>query len=609
MNEKTLQQVGRAGSRHALSAGGMLVLEPELPFLLVYREPADRPDPGTARLVAGEASYLRATMDEDEEARRIVRDVATAGSSAHGAFLVIELWAAPAPDATQFTVRAPAGPAPETSARLVQALEAVAALRPGLDVRMQTGDERHPPGLPPLLSITESWQQEVLVLGLEVPPVFRDPATGVVYPRFLRRLQRALSQAMRQAIYEFVRVQTTADVTHHLGIGARSLPEAAWSIDRALCAIERGFDLLLLAGPVNRAQARARFEADHFEREPQFNYRLLPIDPDLLKRQLFAIEIEDIDDPAVADLFQDKRTELDTQLTMLGERGSEAFRFSSQRLYGTVTDALHDVARDLLARVPRARRGSGPTVDARAFRDLALQELDHYRARHPALATKVDIRPDIGGLMVSRGNLLIGESLQLDPARVPALLHHEVGTHVLTYVNGRAQPLEQLSLGLAGYDELQEGLAVLAEYLAGALDRTRMRLLAARVVAARAVEDGASFVDTFRLLTREYGYSNGGAWHIAVRVHQSGGFTRDFIYLRGLISLLGLLRQGVALEPLYLGKIAQKHIRIIEELRYRRILGEPPLVPRILDEPAARARLERLRSDIDLVEMICPAKA
>jgi uncharacterized protein (TIGR02421 family) len=180
---------------------------------------------------------------------------------------------------------------------------------------------------------------------------------------------------------------------------------------------------------------------------------------------------------------------------------------------------------------------------------------------------------------------------------------------VLTYVNGLAQPLEQLSLGLADYDELQEGLAVLAEYLAGGLDRLRMRLLAARVVAAHTVENGADFVETFRVLTREHGYSAGGAWHITLRVHQSGGFTRDLIYLRGLIDVLRLLQDGGDIEPLYVGKIAQKHIRIIEELRHRRILREPPLTPRFLDDPAAGERLARLRHGIPLTEMICPANA
>jgi hypothetical protein len=147
---------------------------------------------------------------------------------------------------------------------------------------------------------------------------------------------------------------------------------------------------------------------------------------------------------------------------------------------------------------------------------------------------------------------------------------------------------------------------VLAEYLAGGLDRARMRLLGARVVAANSVEDGADFVETFRLLNDTYHYTPQGAWHIATRVHASGGFTRDMVYLRGLVKLLEFLRGGGELHSLYLGKIAQKHLPVIAELRAREVLRDPPLTPRLLKDRAAMDRLDRVRRGITLPEMISP---
>lgn len=73
--------------------------------------------------------------------------------------------------------------------------------------------------------------------------------------------------------------------------------------------------------------------------------------------------------------------------------------------------------------------------------------------------------------MVSRGGLLIHRNTRLPASRVEALLQHEVGTHLLRYNNGRAQPFRQLYSGLAGYEALQEGHGVLAEYLSGGPDR------------------------------------------------------------------------------------------------------------------------------------------
>jgi uncharacterized protein (TIGR02421 family) len=205
--------------------------------------------------------------------------------------------------------------------------------------------------------------------------------------------------------------------------------------------------------------------------------------------------------------------------------------------------------------------------------------------------------------MVTDGVHLVGESLRLAPERLEALIHHEVGTHVLTYVNGRAQPLAQLATGLAQYDETQEGLAVLAEYIAGGLTAARLRLLAARVLAVAAVEAGATFLETYRMLNDEHGFGRGTAFDVATRVHQSGGFTRDMIYLRGLLRLLHLLSTGTELEDLFLGKFADKHLPVLDELRQRGVLRPPPLRPRFLDLPGAGARIARLRSGLTLLDL------
>jgi uncharacterized protein (TIGR02421 family) len=606
MYDGILEPIERHESvHHTLSAGGVLHLDRGLPFLIVHRETGDRPDAGTSRLVATEAAYLLGRPGEEREVAELVRQLADSGSAAYGAFLVLELWSSADPDSRRFTVRAPDGPAPETVGRLVEALQSMSDLRPGLEVVLDTGDDRHPPGLPEILSIEESWQNEVLLIGLEVPPIYRS-RKGTVYPRFLRHLQQRLSRALRQALYEFVRVQSSTKVENHLALGTRTPPESVWEIDRALCDIEHSFEFLMLTSPVNGPDAWTRFQADGFDSDPELHYRLLPIDPDLLKRRLYSIEIENIDDPALADLFEDKRQELDTQMTMLRERGAPSFRYSSHRLYGMVDDRLRSTANELLSAVEPPRAWRGEWVDAEGFLAAARRELDHYRGQYDGIRNTIEIRRDVTGLLVSEGNLRIGKDLRVPANRIAPLVHHEVGTHVLTYVNGSAQPLEQLSLGLADYDEFQEGLAVLSEYLVGGLNALRMRLLAARVLAAHCVEEGASFVETFRMLTRDAGFSREGAWHIAVRVHASGGFTRDLIYLRGLLELLELLENGTELGSLYAGKFARKHIPIIDELRHRGVLREPPLKPRFLSDPDAIARLDAVRGGITLTEMICP---
>jgi len=230
--------------------------------------------------------------------------------------------------------------------------------------------------------------------------------------------------------------------------------------------------------------------------------------------------------------------------------------------------------------------------------------MEFYRKQWPEVGIDVQIREDISsGLMVSRGALLIGARSAIPKARAEALLQHEVGTHLVTYFNGRAQPFRQLYSGLAGYEALQEGLAVLAEYLVGGLSRPRLRLLAARVIAAQHMVEGASFVDTFSLLNTGFGFSRPTAFTVTMRIYRGGGLTKDAAYLRGLRDVLSYLKGGGELEPLFVGKIAVEHVPVINELRWRGVLRESPLKPRYLEREDALQRLAGVRRGVEVLDL------
>jgi uncharacterized protein (TIGR02421 family) len=168
------------------------------------------------------------------------------------------------------------------------------------------------------------------------------------------------------------------------------------------------------------------------------------------------------------------------------------------------------------------------------------------------------------------------------------------------------QPLKIFASGLAGYDALQEGLAVLSEYLCDGLTRARARVLAGRVVGVRALVDGADFVETFRLLAHEHAFPEHTAFIIAVRIHRGGGLTKDAQYLRGLRELLAYLRADGTLEPLFVGKLGVPHIPVVQELVLRGVLQLPPVKPRWLSDLAVMERLGACRrmDVMDLIEKI-----
>ena len=623
---------GRA-VRRSLPGGGRLHIDRALPFLCVYREPVHETVGQTSHLVIGEAAHLVApgTAELHPRLQALVEAISNIMVEKFGAFLLLEVWTGKeraegavsrgkVPDPT-FRIVSPLLPADDPTVReLKKALSKIPLRPPPLDVEVVEVGSPTPPGLDDLLSCAPGTPigcsvDGCSVLGIEVQPVYRQARTGTPYPVLFETLQRGLSLAIRQTAYHFAQLHTGHAPKHYHALGRRNPVRAVKEADEALTDISRSFDFLLQVTPVNAERARRQFLRDGARRDPEFDYRPLIVDVPALKRRLYNLPLERLEDPTLQHLLSACRTEMSRKLTMLRDRNTPRFLYGSLAVYGDVSDALHALAVQLLETLTRsdpaaddeddeeATEGEG-IVDASRFAAMAEEELAWYRERYAGLAAKVNIRPDVTGVLVSRGDLLIGSEFRATETRARALLQHEIGTHVVTYSNGLAQPLGQLANGLAGYEETQEGLAVAAEYLVGGLTSSRVRVLAGRVIAVRALVDGAPFVEGYRLLTGQYEFAPSTAFTICMRVYRSGGLTKDAIYLRGLIEVLAYLQADRDLEPLLLGKLAITDVPAIEELRWREYLKPPRLTPRFLTAPGAEGAMRTLRRGTSLLELV-----
>jgi uncharacterized protein (TIGR02421 family) len=171
------------------------------------------------------------------------------------------------------------------------------------------------------------------------------------------------------------------------------------------------------------------------------------------------------------------------------------------------------------------------------------------------------------------------------------LVEHELRIHVATALAGRAQEhLPLLSVGHPGITRTQEGLAVLAEVVTRATDPARMRRLAARVLAIHMAEDGADFREVYRFF-RERGAREEDAFEDARRVMRGGvieggaPFTKDVVYLDGLLRVQNFLRVAVQLRRLdlirllFVGKVAIADVPDLAELRAEGLLAPARYLP------------------------------
>ena len=598
--------------RRNLPEGGKLLVDRHLPFLCVYRfEPGEK-DENIAHMVKGQASYLIISQALQNLYGPLVKAIAQNRLEMFDAFFLLEIWPSTKKEtstdgAPQFKISCPTSSAQSTVHELQKGLEKLQSFVPAAEIVAACSPDRGPENLPPLIQLETGKELGLLVLGLEIPPVYRNLALGVNYPILLQKIKRVITETIKKAVFEFTQVQTSTDFTHYLMLGGRGLQPTVQHIDKKLVEIDESINFLLEVTPVNLDKAYEEFEKSGFEKKPRFNYRLIATNPDLLKRELYQIPVERIEDVTFSYLLREKRNELDTQISMIETRNTPNFLYNSLRVYGKPDKKLYDTAKGLLTTLPGNDNGqsSNRYLDCHAFARRSEKEIAYLHQKNAVFYPKVEIRKDISGLMVSRDRLLIGECLNIPENRAEALLQHEIGTYLLTYFNGGAQPLQLLKSGLAGYEELQEGLAVLAEYLVGGLNYSRLRILAARVVAAHALTEGATFTDTFRVLHQEHGFSPSTAFNVTARIFRGGGLTKDIVYLRGLVTLLGILNEKSKFENLFVGKIGFKHVHYIDELIYRQIIIPPLVLPKYLSLAPAKKRLSFIqKKDVTLLDLL-----
>lgn len=584
--------------RKTLGEAGRVHLDRWLPFLFLHRGPADQ-ESLARRIAMNGPAYCLWSESDDDAAFAALSDIVRALIEHEGRLMVVTLV-----DGPQLPHVAGSDKLPEFEAiigasgaedieraadKLEHALEAVE-----IDFHRCRVERRDfEPLLPdPFDELIDSIAG-VCRLSLTVPQIHRT-AGGAVFPELRHELVMRIGDALLRSACAFIDDGRHEAPKHYRSLGRSAYLAAALKADKKLASIAASFDFLLSISPIDTARAADRFFATDGDEEPLFHYRPLAIDPDRLKGELYDLDLAQLEDPLLETLLSEKRREIDAQLTMLATRNTKAFRPASMVLYGTVQEELLAAARNILSATGDAPPKGRP-VPAAEVAERAVALIGEYARRDSRFAAKVELRDDVSGLMVTRDRLLIGRDSVMPENRVRALLAHEVSVHLLTFFNGTAQGLGIFATGLAGYEGVQEGLGVFAEWAIGGLTRSRLRLIAGRVVAVHAMLREASFIDCYRLLTRDYGFSRRVAFGIAARVYRSGGLAKDAIYLKGLMTVLDLVSTGQSLDPFWLGKIAPRHTAVIEELLQRGLIRPAIFTPLFFEEAETKARIARLR--------------
>ncbi len=434
-----------------------------------------------------------------------------------------------------------------------------------------------------LLKYISEHFDNTLVLATEVKKVFMDELTGQKYPMEIQALAKGLKTAILNNSKWFVNTWANFNVRRKGALLHGDIQPEVLNLDKKLFRMARSFELLGYVNPLNLESEKRKFFRSKFNENPFFRYKPLTIDPHSFKAKMYRLDVDHIEDIHIRQIYVDIIRSYADKVDMLAGLGTEQFFYNSLRYFGEPSDKDIADANFLLYCKELPQFSEEEPLSAAEVKKAFAAEGERY-----GFSYKVEVTSNISSdvlVMNSKQLVVLKKGAVFTPSRLNALLNHEIGVHMVTTMNAVEQPLKFLRLGLPRNTYSQEGLAILAEMNSGGLTVSRLRTLGMRVLAVKSMAQGNDFKTTFQNLLATCDVRPEQLFYIVARVYRGGGFTKDFLYLRGFRRMLQLQAKGTKLDNLFLGKTTHGYLPILNELVDRGILLKPKFRPLNFDKP------------------------
>jgi uncharacterized protein (TIGR02421 family) len=447
-----------------------------------------------------------------------------------------------------------------------------------------------------LKHITKKHKQ-TLVLATEVRKSYCDEDSGDTFPEVIDDIKEGMRKAILENAKVFIDKKANISVKKKHDLLTSNIEILAREIDLKLFNTLKDFDILSYVNPTNLESEKKKFFNSKFKKNPIFKYKPLIIDIPEFKRSLYELPVHKLNDITLQQIFKSIIEAYVDQVELLAYRGDVKFKYMSLKYFGEPNKFDLELAKYLLQSPDRS-------LEEEQLSSTEVVERLKVTIEEYGFSGKVKMDKNIPSLAVfmpSKKLLKVKSGMTFPITYTDGLCHHEIGVHMLTTENALAQPLKVLQIGLPINTLTQEGLAIASEYKAGALTIDRLKELALRVVAVSHMLKNDDFSETFNYLTTRYGVNEEKAFYLTARIYRGGGFTKDYLYLRGFRQIKTMIDEGIDISPLLVGKTSVEFLPHLKELIERGILEKPKYVTKSFNQASKEKDevLEYLLSGFD----------
>lgn len=350
-----------------------------------------------------------------------------------------------------------------------------------------------------------------------------------------------------------------------------------FEIDRQLTDVQRRLMPMKYLRPTNLLEESTRAMTNALY-EPQFVYAPLAFDAAEERDTLLSLCT---DDTPYGQLLAEKRDELLRMIDLLVCREDHAsFTDASIALFGDSDTTLLRQAEEY-----RQQDEGGVPPEKSLKARMAMKRFQETLIQYGMHDWTVILREDmVADCAVGQKRIAIRKDATFTSSHIDALIAHEIEAHALTQENARHQPYPILRAGVAHYLETQEGLALHLQNRVlpkGHPKRTWAALNVLGIDRAKRLGFAALWKELQALgFTKEKAFRKALSFKRGIRdTSKPGCFSKDTVYLRGLIRIEQFLQDGGDLRSLYVGRSALNNLHLIEKLEH---IKKPFILPLFL---------------------------
>jgi uncharacterized protein (TIGR02421 family) len=358
-----------------------------------------------------------------------------------------------------------------------------------------------------------------------------------------------------------------------------------YEIDRRISEIAREINTYSLLSPINCEEQRKNF-FENFKKgrsyNPIFDYRSRDLKDKRKALEGIYANIKTDDD--IYRLFLKKLDFIKAQIALL-ESDESCFGDISSKLYGRPDRECLELSNKILSQSKNEKDiFTEETVSPENIVSILKNVLKSQEIKWECvLSDKIVPKVSVSG---RDRTIYINPNINCTVEEIERLKVHEIEVHIYRGANGDIQPFRIFREGLAGYDETEEGLALMLEDMSGStnIDRRQRKIYAGRAVSVDYCMRG-TFYETFMNL-REF-FPDYLAYRLAERgkrglrdTSQKGGLTKGFHYISGWIKAQRYIKEGGDLKTLYVGKIGLEDVDVVKGLLSGGILKPAKYLPK-----------------------------